>query len=245
VNTESPQGGWSGGGEREFRFEPSWVEEENCGVLVENAWKTSVEARGENVGEALKRVASALGDWGRNVLGSLEKSMKRAKKALEECRRRAISDASVRREELLKLKLEKLEEKKNLYWRQRAKVHWLEKGDRNTKFFHHYASERKKKSRINRLVKENGEEVVEEAGIRNMITDFYKALFTATNSPRQDELLPHTPLRVTPEMNEALLKPFTAEEVKAGLDAIGDLKAPGADGMASFIRITGPRWGRM
>ena len=115
VNTESPQGGWSGGGGREFRFKPSWVEEENCGVLVENAWKTSVEARGENVGEALKRVASVLGVWGGNVLGRLEKTIKRTKKALEECRRRAISDASVRREELLKLKLEKLEEKKNLY----------------------------------------------------------------------------------------------------------------------------------
>ena len=63
-----------------------------------------------------------------------------------------------------------------------------------------------------------------------MITDFYKALFTATSGSRLDELMAHIPSRVTPDMNEALLKAFTAEEVKAGLDAIGDLKAPGADG---------------
>ena len=42
---------------------------------------------------------------------------------------------SVAREELLRFKLEKLEEKRNTYWRQSAKVHWLDKGDRNTRFF--------------------------------------------------------------------------------------------------------------
>jgi len=68
-----------------------------------------------------------------------------------------------------------------------------------------------------------------------MITDFYKALFTATSGSRLDELMAHIPSWVTPDMNEALLKAFTAEEVKVGLDAIGDLKAPGADGMTSLF----------
>lgn len=36
-------------------------------------------------------------------------------------------------------------------------------------------------------------------------------------------------------MNSSLLKSFTAEEVKEGLDAIGDLKAPGVDGMTSLF----------
>jgi hypothetical protein len=36
-------------------------------------------------------------------------------------------------------------------------------------------------------------------------------------------------------MNEALLKEFTREEVKKALDAIGDLKAPGPDGMPAIF----------
>jgi hypothetical protein len=32
-------------------------------------------------------------------------------------------------------------------------------------------------------------------------------------------------------MNKSLLKEFTQEEVKGALDSIGDLKAPGNDGM--------------
>jgi hypothetical protein len=36
-------------------------------------------------------------------------------------------------------------------------------------------------------------------------------------------------------MNSSLLRPFIEEEVKVGLDSIGDLKAPGADGMSSLF----------
>jgi hypothetical protein len=36
-------------------------------------------------------------------------------------------------------------------------------------------------------------------------------------------------------MNRVLLKPFSEDEIKVGLDAIGDLKAPGADGMTSLF----------
>lgn len=37
-----------------FRYEASWVKEEQCAVIVENAWKLSMEARNKNVGDAVK-----------------------------------------------------------------------------------------------------------------------------------------------------------------------------------------------
>ena len=36
-------------------------------------------------------------------------------------------------------------------------------------------------------------------------------------------------------MNDMLLQEFTKEEIKQGLDSIGDLKAPGIDGMPSLF----------
>jgi hypothetical protein len=36
-------------------------------------------------------------------------------------------------------------------------------------------------------------------------------------------------------MNDELNKPYTAEEVKEALFSIGDLKAPGPDGMAAIF----------
>jgi hypothetical protein len=38
-------------------------------------------------------------------------------------------------------------------------------------------------------------------------------------------------VRVTEAMNEMVLKPLTLEDVKKGLWGIGDLKAPGPDGL--------------
>lgn len=40
---------------------------------------------------------------------------------------------------------------------------------------------------------------------------------------------------VTPQMNEMLQKEYTAEEIKRALDKMGDLKAPGADGMPAIF----------
>jgi hypothetical protein len=66
------------------------------------------------------------------------------KKKLKACRRRGISRNSVAREEILKNKVEKLEDKKEFYWRQQVKVPWLKQGDKNTRFFHEHASERRR-----------------------------------------------------------------------------------------------------
>ncbi|MCI44621.1 hypothetical protein A2U01_0065860, partial [Trifolium medium] len=45
------------------------------------------------------------------------------------------------------------------YWKQRAKMHWLQEGDLNTRFFHMSASARSKNKRVNKLVDEAGTEV--------------------------------------------------------------------------------------
>ncbi|XP_073360407.1 uncharacterized protein [Aegilops tauschii subsp. strangulata] len=56
-----------------------------------------------------------------------------------------------------------------------------------------------------------------------------------TEGTRMEELLCHIDTRVTPAMNELLCKEFTEKEVLAALDSIGDLKAPGPDGMPSLF----------
>jgi hypothetical protein len=95
-------------------------------------------------------------NWSTNVLGDLEKRMKKLKKELEGCRRSLISQGQVAQEAILRYRLERVEEQIDVYWKQRAHVRWLQEGDRNTAFFHAACSERRRMNRIGRLKKEDG-----------------------------------------------------------------------------------------
>lgn len=74
-----------------------------------------------------------------------------------------------------------------------------------------------------------------EGEVHNLTTDYYKTLFTSHMGGRYDEVLQHVPRRITHEMNQALTREFTDAEIKQALDSIGDLKAPGEDGMPALF----------
>jgi hypothetical protein len=141
------------GGPRPLRFEAAWLEEVNCREVVRNAWGRELDGRGGHVSDAIRGVAADLKDWKHSSLGNLEKRIASTKKELERCRRQNISQQVVDREHDLHAQLEKLETQKDLFWKQRAHVNWLSKRDRNSKYFHSYASGRRKHNRIKKLKK--------------------------------------------------------------------------------------------
>jgi hypothetical protein len=96
------------------------------------------------------------------------------------------------------------------------------------------------------LRREEGGVVEIEEEIGTYITNHYKSLFMSSTGPPNDELLDHVPNSVTDEMNNSLCREFSLEEVKEALDSIGDLKAPGPDGMPAifykkFWHLVGPK----
>jgi hypothetical protein len=56
-------------------------------------------------------------------------------------------------------------EMEELYWKQRAKCNWFQHGDRNTKFFHAWATERKRRNHIERIHDEVGREWTKQEDI--------------------------------------------------------------------------------
>jgi hypothetical protein len=169
------------------------------------------------------------------VLGDLERRVKKIKKELEECRRAEIGREQVAREEVLRYKLERVEEQVDIYWKQRAHVNWLQKGDRNTSYFHAACRERRKKNRIEKLKREDGVWLEREEEKRTYIANYFSLLFRSNGGQTSQQLLNAVEAKVSPGMNENLVKEFTVEEVKQVLDSIGDLKAPGPDGMPSVF----------
>ncbi|WVZ57425.1 hypothetical protein U9M48_007811 [Paspalum notatum var. saurae] len=216
------------------KFEAKWLEEDECNERVLRAWSEAIKSGCTEMLEIQKNILGDLHDWDKSVLGELERRINNTKKELDRYRRARLSQENVNREHVLRFKLDRLLEQHNTYWKQRAHSLWLTKGDRNTKFFHACASERRRRNFI-RVLKDEEGGVVEGRRLKHFITNHYKCLFSSCSGQRVTDVLQAVKRKVTSSMNEFLLKSFTGEEVEEALNGIGDLKAPGPDGIPSIF----------
>ena len=116
-------------------------------------------------------------------------------------------------------------------WNQRSRVDWLKYGDMNTKYFHCRATERNKRNLIAGLENEFGEWVEDENCIGDILNSYFSSLFTSANPNVFEPVLEGVETRVSNTMNEELLKPFVAEEVRVALSQMDADTAPGPDGL--------------
>lgn len=128
-------------------------------------------------------------------------------------------------------------ERQEIYWKQRSKQFWLREGDQNTRFFHKYASRRKKNNSIVGLRNKNGDWVDSVQGVQDIITDYFSELFL---SSRSTEFLSDREKvrRVTVEQNQQLVQPISNDEVKDAVFSMHAEKAPGFDGLnPAFFQV--------
>jgi hypothetical protein len=64
--------------------------------------------------------------------------------------------------------------------------------------------------------------VVEEGDLPNYVCSFFQDLFTSSAGDRTPELIEKVVPRVTSAMNDCLLGEFKEEEIKSGIDQIGE-----------------------
>lgn len=126
----------------------------------------------------------------------------------------------------------KLLEKQEVYWNQRSKQFWLTKGDNNTKFFHKFASGRKKTNQVTKLKTSNGEWIEDKEGVRKIIIDHFSEMFQSSGV--HEGLSDRDVVQqITAEQNNELIEPVTRDEVKSAAFAMHPDKSPGLDGLNS------------
>lgn len=64
-------------------------------------------------------------------------------------------------------------EKQEIYCKQRLKQFWLKEGDKNSRFFHKFASIRRWNNPIKRLKDVNGEWTEIDAEVQGVITQYF------------------------------------------------------------------------
>ena len=128
-------------------------------------------------------------------------------------------------------------------------ANWLKHGDRNTEFFHNYATQRKRRNTIKGLVDNLGVLHEEREAMCKLVQDFFESLHTSEVQDIDASVLNDVQKKVSVEMNRGLTAPFTPDEVRKALFSIGDLKAPGPDGLHAvfykrFWDMLGATWCR-
>ncbi|XP_059431606.1 uncharacterized protein LOC132165127 [Corylus avellana] len=135
---------------RDFHFEAEWGEKKECKEVIKKIWRVKEREQGTwiAVEKKLKKSKGGLLQWqkvNRRQIGQDIQLL--SEKLISEQKKGDFVDRSI----LLKLKsdLAKLQDDEDLYWRQRAKIEWMRGGDRNSKFFHACANQKKKANLIN------------------------------------------------------------------------------------------------
>lgn len=92
-------------------------------------------------------------------------------------------------------------------------------------------------NKINGLKRADGSICADSEEDKAEIQSFYQNLYTSQGGNDMNKLLEHVPVKVTPEMNLFLDKPFEPHEVHDALFQMSPSKAPGVDGFtASFFQ---------
>jgi hypothetical protein len=124
---------------------------------------------------------------------------------------------------------------KELHWKQRSRMTWLEAGDSNTKKFHSQAQQRKRANAIVGLLNNDDIWCTDEAQVEDIAVSYFEELFRSTQPVNPNDTLSAMESVVTMDANQNLLRPFLAEEVRAALFQMHPSKAPGPDGMSRFF----------
>ncbi|GAU35438.1 hypothetical protein TSUD_375280 [Trifolium subterraneum] len=115
------------------------------------------------------------------------------------------------------------------YWKQRAKMNWLQEGDMNTRFFHMSAIVRSKKKKVTKLIADNGTEAHTQEELCEVAKSYFDTLFKPRNGDH-DPVLNLIQPRVTDDDNFVLTVPITKVEIQQALFQMHLDKSPGPDG---------------
>lgn len=212
---------------RRFRFENKWLEEPDINRVVERSWDGFSDC---TLLDRLRATSGVLEDWGRHIAMAAKRNRQDLENEIKALQVESSTQAGERLNEAKK-ELSTLFVKEELYWRQRAKAHWLTGGDLNTRFFHQMASARKKSNTIHGLFSDDGRWVTDKSGLHGIVSEYFSTLFTASDSVHDiEQVTQHIRGSISSDENNYLIRDFEEEEFKVAVKQMHKDKAPGPDG---------------
>ena len=203
---------------RPFRFEATWLRDNRCQSVIEQAWKQNVG--GSDFIKLYKKQATtrdALRKWNKEVFGKCQDKINLLIQKIKEAQDLPPSSEAEALESALQSELSEWLLRSETLWRQKSRELWLKLGDQNTHFFHLSTIIRRKRNSIDAIRDENGSWITNSNAIRMLFLEHFKGLFKeeSTNFPPHLEhlILPS----ITEDDNTELSQIPSPEEIKATL----------------------------
>ncbi|KAL5547999.1 hypothetical protein UlMin_003230 [Ulmus minor] len=127
--------------------------------------------------------------------------------------------------------------KEEQFWKQRSRVASLKDADKNTTFFHRKASSRKSKNEILGMTDLNRCWQTDLRLVDTIIGDYFYSIFTfiGQDFDKIRRVTNVIPCRVSPEVNENILKAFIEADIEEALAVIHPTKALGVGGIPAIF----------
>ncbi|GAU17164.1 hypothetical protein TSUD_177940 [Trifolium subterraneum] len=191
----------------------SWLKEPDIEDVVVEGWGGR-----ENL-EVVDRVticAYKLQRWGKRKRVRFKEEIDECVRRMNELRGNQDGEVSLQYQELSEKHATLLIQEEG-YWKQRAKMHWLQEGDMNTRFFHMSATARSKKKKVTKLVADNGTESHTQEELCEVAKSYFDNLFKPRDGDH-DPVLNLIQPRVTDDDNFFLTAPITKVEIQQADD---------------------------
>jgi len=186
-----------------FHFEAGWMKHVDHKKMVRKAWRIKnptvdkwavLKAKLDSCRNLFKR-------WARISDNKEKLNIKKVEEDLHKVQKEGDPE-NTESEKALKENLDLLVEVEDLKWRQRARENWLKYGDRNTKYFHACASQRKCRSSLKDIMDMEGRKWSSQKGIERAFERFFQWLYRAESNVEIDPCINSISPKVSAEMNQ-------------------------------------------
>ncbi|XP_011079174.1 uncharacterized protein LOC105162752 [Sesamum indicum] len=223
-----------------FRFFNMWAEHPDFLSTVEQRWNLNVEGTTQFIlCKRLKALKAELKAFNTQHYSHISTRAKEADIALQDAQNQLENNpGNVTLWELgdLRRKAVFLAEAERHFFYQKAKIHYLKEGDRNTKFFHDMVKRNAARNSITAVTRADGTIITSADEIAQEFVDYYTSLLDTKSHtiPVDDGVFDCGP-KLSSELIDELCREVTAVEVKDAIFNINDNKAPGPDGYSSYF----------
>lgn len=217
-----------------FRFENFWLTVAGFEELVKDRWNSGQNSHNPitNIVQKLRLLRSYLKSWNRqhigNILEQKEQLLQKINYLDLQEESRVLTSTESEERNTAKSELEKILKQEEILWKQRARTQWLHNGDRNTKFFHLWASNRKRKNLITSIQHQQSV-ITEPESIKECFRAHFKLLLGNSEIPciaaDWKNLYPEGASQL-----DDLDAPFSEQEIKNAVFQLASNKSPGPDG---------------